>query len=396
MKNLDTSVPVLVLGGKENSLSLVRHLSSHGIRVSVSGPANCWGLYSRHAAKRFRIPRAVDPANYWSDLLLSGRHELDGHMVMPCSDHAITFIADNHAALAGRYVLDEGKPELRKALLDKQETLALARKAGVATPNSWSVAPGQDLSRMREEITFPVMVKPLHSHLFSQVFGRKLFIVEDGFDTLVKRVAEAHAHGLEVMVMEMIPGPDDLLSSYYTYMDAEGARYFDFTKRIVRRFPVNRGGACYHATEWLPETAEVGRKFFEGIGFAGLGNVEFKRDLRDGKLKLIEANARFTAAQELALRAGAPIDLIVYRHLTGQGAPMFREFRQELYFWYPISDFLAFVQLNGRGDLKFGEWVRSVAGTKRVDPLFSLSDPLPLLGAADAVLRKLVAGGWRA
>lgn len=396
MKPLDTSVPVLVLGGKENSLSIVRHLAAQGIPVRVSGPANCWGLYSRHAAGTFRIPGETDASAFWSDLLLAGNHALNGHMLMPCSDHAIAFIADNHDALARRYVLDDGKPELRRALLDKQETLSLAERVGVPAPKFWPVAPGDDLEKIRAEITLPAMVKPVHSHKFSQIFGCKLFIVRDDFDALRQRIAEAHAHGLEVMVVEMIPGPDDLLSSYYTYMDADGARYFDFTKRIVRRFPVNRGGACYHVTEWLPETAEMGRRFFEGIGFAGLGNVEFKRDRRDGQLKLIEANARFTAAQELALRAGAPIDLIVYRHLTGQGAPVFKEFQQELHFWYPVSDFLAFVQLNRAGELGVLDWMRSVLGRKRVDPLFRLSDPLPVLGAAEAVARKLVRMGRRA
>ena len=41
---------------------------------------------------------------------------------------------------------------------------------------------------------------------------------------------------------------------------------------------VNRGGGCYHETKWLPETAELGRRFFTGIGFRGMGNIEFKRD----------------------------------------------------------------------------------------------------------------------
>ena len=389
MNTLNTSVPVLVLGGKENSLSIVRHLASHGIRVSASGPTNCWGLYSRHCAQRFRIPAGTGAAGYWHDLLLAGKRYLDGHMLMPCSDEAIEFIATHHAELAKRYILDDGQPALRMALLDKKKTLELAEQAGVPAPKFWSVDKGSDLDAIREEITLPAMVKPIHSHKFSKVFGRKLFIVEKDFDELKRCVERAHEHDLEVMVVEMVPGPDDLLSSYYTYIDGDGHRLFDFTKRIIRRYPVNRGGACYHATEWLPETAEMGRRFFEGIGFTGLGNIEFKRDLRDGKLKVIEANARFTAAQELALRAGAPIDLIIYRQLTGQPVPAFRHFREDLYYWYPVSDFLAFLELNRRGELSFRDWLRSVASTERVDPLFRLNDPWPVVGALEGVVQKL-------
>src|SRR5205823_8370112 len=135
-------------------------------------------------------------------------------------------------------------------------------------------------------------------------FGHKLFIVENSFDELKEKVRLVHSLGLEIIVMEMIPGPDDLLSSYYTYISGDGRELFHFTKRILRRYPLNRGNACHHITEWLPETAKMGHEFFSAIGLRGLGNVEFKRDPRDGRLKLIEINARFTAAHQLLVSAG--------------------------------------------------------------------------------------------
>lgn len=390
MKALDTQTPVLVLGGKENSLSIVRHLSGKGIKVSVSGPANCWGLNSRFTHKAYRVPAGENADAYWSQLLLGQDRLLDGHMLMPCSDEAIEFVARHHNALMGRYLLDEGQPGLRHALLDKMETLRLARQAGVPTPNFWPVSVGDDLSTLEKEISFPVMVKPINSHLFSQVFGAKLFIIEGSFAELTEKVGLAHGAGLDVMIVEMIPGPDHLLSSYYTYIDGRGAHLFDFTKRIERRYPTNRGGACYHATEWLPETAEMGRRFFQGIGFTGLGNIEFKRDPRDGQLKVIEANARFTAAQELALRAGMPIDLIVYRHLTGQAVPRISSYREGLHYWYPIQDFLAFVELRLRGEISLWGWLSSVFSKRRVAPLLSLSDMQPVGRAIWSMVRRAV------
>lgn len=390
MNELETGVPVLVLGGKENSLSLVRNLSRHGVSVSASGPANCWGLNSRFTKNAYRIAQGMDQEAYWRDLLLSDDTALDGHILMPCSDDAIAFVAENFEALRLRYVLDDGQADMRVALLDKMETLRLARSAGVSTPNFWPVTNVDDLEPIREDITFPVMVKPLQSHIFSKMFGVKLFIIESDFAELREKVALAHSKGLDVMVVEMIPGPDELLSSYYTYIDKDGRRLFDFTKRIVRRFPLNRGSACYHATKWLPETAEMGQRFFEGIGFTGLGNIEFKRDLRDGKLKVIEANARFTAAQELAVRAGMPIDLIVYRHLTGQPVPLISGFKQDLYYWYPVQDFLSFVELRAKGELSFWNWAMSVFSKARVAPLLDLGDPMPVGRAVWSMFRRVM------
>lgn len=390
---LDTSTPVLILGGKENSLSLTRRYGRLGITVRASGPANCWALYSRYCREAFRIPHGAKARKYWERLLLAeGGERLDRHIILPCSDDAIEFVAEHHAALADRHILGSAFPELQLALLDKQRTLELAAAVGVPAPRFWSIASADDLAAIRDSVTFPVMVKPLHSHKFVRVFHQKLFIVEKDFSELAEKIRLATGHGLQVMVVEMIPGPDSLLSSYYTYLDRNGGHLFHFTKRIIRRFPANRGGACYHVTEWLPETAELGRKLFGGIGFRGLGNVEFKRDLRDGKLKVIEVNGRFTAAQELVVQSGAPIDLIVYCDLTGQPPPRFSSYRQELRYWYPLRDFLAFLELRGRGELSFAGWLKSLAPYRHVLPLASLRDPAPVLGAALAVMLQIVRG----
>ncbi|MDQ7051488.1 MAG: hypothetical protein Q9P14_00770 [candidate division KSB1 bacterium] len=144
----------------------------------------------------------------------------------------------------------------------------------------------------------------------------------------------------------------------------------------MRRFPVNQGLACYHYTEWDEEIAELGQTFFRGIHFRGLGNIEFKRDLRDGLLKVIECNPRFTAAQELLARSGMDAAKIIYNAIVGKPVPNVESYRQKLHFWYPVRDFRAFLQLRRRGELTFAEWLKSI-GRKQVFPYFRWDDPMP-------------------
>jgi D-aspartate ligase len=392
-QNLDTTTPVLVLGGKENALSIVRRFGKMGIRTRVSGAADCWGRYSRYCAQSLPVPRGESAADFWSDLLLTGKSpELNGSLIICCSDVAIEFVAANRDELARHYLLGDGNAKLQKALLDKRETLVLAQKAGVATPQFWNAASEEDLLAIRETVQFPVMVKPIISHRFTAVFGCKLFIIADSFDELAKKVRLSWQNDLEVMVIEMIPGPDSLLSSYYTYIDGDNQILFDYTKRIIRRFPLNQGLACYHASEWLPETAEAGKKFFQGIGFTGLGNVEFKRDPRDNKLKIIESNARFTAAQELIIQSGAPIDLIFYCSVTKQPWQTFSTYRQGLSYWYGLRDSLAFIELYRQNKIGLGEWIKSLLPMNHVTPLHRLADPFPTVGAFAARLEKTARG----
>ena len=380
--NLDTTTPVLILGGKENALSVTRHLGQLGITIRVSGPPSCWGLYSRYCTEAFRVPRGETQASYWKRLLLGNDDSLDGHIVLAMSDDAIEFIIANRESLRLRYVLDDADAGLQRDFLDKLRTLELADAAGVDAPRHWKIANEKDLAAIRGSLIFPVAVKPVQSHSFIKIFREKLFIVRESFDELREKVHLAWANGIEVFIVEMIPGADTELSSYYTYRLEGGSKLFHFTKSVIRRWPVNRGNACYHKTVWLPETAAVGEKFFDAVGLRGLGNIEFKRDTRDGKLKIIEVNARFTAAQELVVRSGAPIDQIVYCHLTGQPAPRFASYREHLRYWYPARDFMAYRELSKRGELSFLGWLTSVSPFLHVSPLYNLSDPLPAFGAA--------------
>jgi D-aspartate ligase len=389
--NMDKSTPVLIMGGRENALSLVRRFGAAGIKTRVTGPLDCWGMNSRYCSKSYPVPKNQPDEVYWQELLLSDNHpELHNSLLIPGSDVAINFIARNRPKLETRFLIVHNTAKMQLALLDKRETLKLAKSAGVATPNFWDVENEDDLDRIRQSIVFPVMVKPIISHEFIKVFGQKLFIIENDFDQLAEKVRLSWAENLEVMVIEMIPGPDAQLSSYYTYIDKNHHSHFDYTKCVVRRYPVNRGLACFHKNTWLPETANAGRKFFQGIGFTGFGNIEFKLDPRDNVLKVIEANARFTAAQELIVQSGAPIDFIYYCVATGQPAPEFSTYNENLTFWYGLRDVLAFLEMKKSGSITAKQWIQSLFPLRHVPPLHNIKDLYPSIAAITARVEKTV------
>jgi len=370
--------PALILGGLENALSVTRTLSRRGVTVRLSAPATSAALYSRHCAARYVVPPGQSRAEFWDELLADGRRpELEGSVLFPCDDFAIEFMAQRRDRLARRYLVGDHVPSQQQALLDKQETLRLARACGVPAPLEWQIGCVEDVDALEGRVDFPVLIKPIHSHRFCLIYKRKLLVARD-FADLRRRVADALSHDLQVMVCELVPGPDTLLSSYYTYIDQDERHLFHFTKRVIRRSPPNFGGASYHVTEWLPETAEMGQRFFRGMGFRGLGNIEFKRDPRDGQLKVIEVNARFTAAQELLVRSGMDIGWIVYNHTIGGEASPVEGYREQLRMWYPLRDFEALRQLRARGEITVPGWLRSVA-YPQVLPFFSASDPMPSL-----------------
>lgn len=377
--------PVVILGGNASALSVARPLAARGIQVYAIG------VPSHVAASRFVTPILVRPADdeeeAWTEVLLNGAgRRLEGAVLLAAGDVGLSLIARHRDLLAERFLLDESNVAAQLAMLDKRQSYDLAAEAGVPTPRYWHVRGGDDLERVRDELVYPLLVKPILSHEYQARFSGK-FRTARSWDEVAAAFAELTGAGLDVMLVEAIEGPDSLLCSYYTYLDRDGEPAFDFTKRIIRRHPVNMGIGCYHVTDWNPDVAALSLRLFRHVGLRGLANAEFKLDRRDGTLKLIEVNARFTAANCLLAAAGLDLAGYVYSRVVGDPHAMPDRYRTGLHLWQPGTDLRALLELRRRGELGVGGWLRSLAH-RQTFAFFRWDDPGPAVALALSRLRK--------
>ena len=328
---------------------------------------------------RFARPAPINIAKgqTWLDatlefLLGTESDVLVGSVLLAASDDALELFANHRNSLTSRFVMDLSNPDAQLAMLDKLTTYEIATDAGVPTPKYWPICDGSQLRSFRDEYVYPLIVKPKLSHLFQQRFSSK-FIVANDFEELLQSYEVVESAGIDVLLVEKIPGADDQLCSYYTYMDESGNALFDFTKRIIRRHPENMGLACYHVTDFVPDVKEEALKLFRAAALMGVANAEFKLDARDGQLKLIECNARFTAANRLLTAAGVNLSTFVYYRLIGRSFDLPTTYRVPLHMWDPGRDFLAFLELNAQGKLEFTTWFRGILH-RQVFPSFAWND----------------------
>ena len=298
-------------------------------------------------------------------------------MLLACCDAGIEILIEHRKEHEERFVLDVSDSDAQRRLLSKLSTYEVATEAGVPTPRFWHVESLEHVKERRDEYVYPLIVKPLYSHRFQAVFRDKFFRATSYAD-LLDAYGRCEAAGLVVVLLEEIPGPDDRLCSYYTYMDQNGEALCDFTKRVVRRFPEGSGLACYHVTDWNPEVRELGRRLFRHAGLWGVGNIEFKREDRDGLLKVIECNARFTAGNALLVASGYDLALFVYDRLVGNPGPQLkgRKYDLGLRYWFPGADLRAFLALRSDGRMSIPGWLQSIAH-RQVLPYFRWDDPVP-------------------
>jgi D-aspartate ligase len=377
-------VPAIVMGGAQNALSVARNLARHGIEVIALNYPYEAVRFSRHA--RYMHLDGDGSPTAWERFLLG--HESDhlrGSVLMACSDEAISIIINNSGVLSRKFLLEETDAALRRDLLDKFKMYRRAQEAGIPTVGFWLVRSSEDLERSMPELRFPLIMKPLYSPQ-ARLLKSKAMLIPDQ-TALTQRLSVATRLGVSIVLMEYIPGGDDRLCSYYTYLDEHGNPLVHFTKRTPRRFPVQSGDGSYHVIEWIPEAAELGLKFFRHLKFRGLGNIEFKWDERDGGLKTIEVNARFTASDCLIARSGVNLALITYNRITRRPQPPVLDYEQSLVMCRPIEDALAAWELRKRGELRLSEWISELRVTNQL-PFFEWLDPMPAL----AVLGRRI---WR-
>ena len=386
----DRMPPVIVLGGRANALSVARQIGRLGAAVYALNEPGAFVGHSRYC-RQIETPTAAGEslARAWERYLLGDEsRDLHGAVLLSCSDEGIELLAARRDELAERYLLDDSDPIAQLAMLNKLSTYRAAVEAGVPTPRFWVAESTAHLERLRGELVFPLIVKPRLSHVFEGKTGKKLLTAHD-FAGVSEAVGAIAAAGTSSVLMEKIPGPDDRLCSYFTYLDEDSKPMFHFAKRIIRRYPVLSGTGCYHVTDSIPEAVELANRLFRHVGLRGLANVEFKRDERDGTLKLIECNARFTASDSLVARSGINLAAFVYCRLTGRPLPPMGEYRTGMRLWDPVRDFQACLELRRAGQMTFARWLASVCHWQTF-PYFQWSDPFPALARLTLPLRRRI------
>jgi predicted ATP-grasp superfamily ATP-dependent carboligase len=373
-----TAPPALLLGGGPIAPPVARGLGAAGIVVAAVGTATDPVRHSRYCRDFVDLGALEGVQERWLAWLTE--QPRTGSVLLPCNDDALELIARNREQLVSLdYRPVEANDEVVLALLDKHETYMRARRNGVPTPRTALLRSWEDVMTVAEGMEFPLALKPRRSHHFQRHFGlaRKVFLARDR-DELTAHVGRMRELDLEMLVTEIVPGPEDDYHSYYTYLDGRGEPLFHLTKQKLRQYPVGFGLATYHLIDRDEETIDLGLRFVQGLGVRGVACVEFKRDARDGQLKLIECNHRFTAAYELVRHAGIDVARLAYNRAAGLPDPPLDSYRTGVTMWHPVEDARAFAAYRGSGELTLRAWLRSLARPQHF-PLFSWRDPKPSL-----------------
>jgi D-aspartate ligase len=380
----------LVLGADYRGLGVVRSLGRRGIPAWVLTQAGeTIAAHSRYARRSLRLPTEPQAR---ADALLSLGDEIGGWALVPTTDEDAALVARNWERLSERFTLTSPRWESLRWAYDKRWTYRLGEACGLACP--WTAQPRDREELAALDVPFPAILKPAVKTGFNRLTAAKAWRVDDRRE-LLERYDEAC--GLVdadvLLVQELIPGDGGQYS--HAALCRDGEPLATITARRTRQYPADFGRAStFVETIDDPETAEQATAVFARMELTGLAEVEFKRDERDGRLKLLDINPRVWGWHTLGAAAGVDFPYLLWQLVSGEYVPRVHARRGVR--WLRLStDLPTAVAEVAHRRMSAATYIRSLHGPResaigsRDDPLPGLLE-LPLL--AGTLARRLAGG----
>ena len=304
--------------GRFGPARLPQARASAGLSVAALCPADNILAQSDYLDRHFELPAARSAAQLaraLSGAIASCRPEL----IIPADEQVVVLL---HNLVRGRYarLLPEsaralverslGDPEHFDAMLLKSETLALARKLGIAVPPGRTVTSAEDAVIGAEQIGYPVFIK----HSFSWA-GRGVVRCENADDVRAAfgsrngAVSRLRAGVRRLLGRDWYPAdtPVDIqagIAGNATFCCAlawQGTMISGYAGTALQLAYPNGPSVAVQLSHHEQMVAIAG-KMIAALGCTGFVGFDFME--RDGEMLLIECNPRPVPVSHLGARIG--------------------------------------------------------------------------------------------
>jgi predicted ATP-grasp superfamily ATP-dependent carboligase len=310
---------VMVTDGENRSaLAVTRSLARRGCRVMVTASeAPSLAASSKFCSQGYTVPDPLREGGRYVAAIqeIVAKEKID--VVVPVTDVSTHLLNRIRGQFPPGLALACPGADKMAAVSDKLALFQLAEKLNVPTPQAFYLAGSEDLAGVIGQITeYPVVVKPALSRT----------PVKDGFlpggiryansrEELERLYATVPVLRYPSMIQEKIVGPG---TGLFTLYDSDRHLAL-FSHRRLREKPPSGGVSV--VSESVPldeEMVEHARRLLSAVGWEGVAMVEFKRDQRDGKAKLMEINGRFWGTLQLAIGCGVDFPVLYLDFLQGK------------------------------------------------------------------------------
>lgn len=294
-------------------------------------------------------------------------------ILIPTDDLAAILVAEEAATLRQWFVFPAISAALPRTLANKQMLHTLCRKMGVPCPNTRCPTSISDVREFAESARFPIVVKAAAAWLKPKL---NVSVVRSERELLELWHRSASLETPNMLLQEYIPSGGDWF--FHGYCNGTSDCVAGFTGLKLRSSPPHAGMTTLGKSVENGVLLQQAKTLLKAISYAGIMDLDYRLDKRDGQYRLLDFNPRIGAQFRLFMDDnGLDVARALYRDLTGGTVQRSRQADGRIFVVEP-DDLRASVQYLHRGELSPSAWLRSFKGPKEL-AWFAWDDPLPFL-----------------
>ncbi|MGY3234504.1 MULTISPECIES: carboxylate--amine ligase [unclassified Bradyrhizobium] len=294
-------------------------------------------------------------------------------VLIPTDDLGAILIAEEALTLRQWFLFPKLRSDIPRSLVDKSQLHTLCKQLEVPCPRAVSPGTISEVYEFIEAATFPVVVKPSKPWLNSKI---KPSIVSSPRALLdLYRRSEAQVTS-NLLIQEYIRDGEDWL--FDGYSDANSNCVAGFTGRKLRSYPSRLGSATLGRSVTNRVLLQQAEAFVKAVSYAGIMDIDYRFDKRDGQYKLLDFNPRIGAQFRLFEdRERIDVARALYRDLTGESVRRSPQIDGRVFVVEPQDCLTCLHDLLSR-ELSARDWWRSFKGAREF-AWFRRSDPFPFI-----------------
>ncbi len=369
----------IVISAGPLGLGIIRSLGKEGIKSIVIYENDYEaGIYSKYCVEKARVKSYLEKENILN-ILLENKDKWKGLLIIPGNDESLGALSYYKKELQEHFIIYVPDFETVKKIINKKEMLTLAKEMNMPMPKSYFPESMEDLEKIKTEISYPCLMKPLERHFFYAVFRTKLFRIKN-YEELKEKFELCLKNKLEVSLAELIPGKDTNFYSFECYVTKAGEITNEFVKVKFRQTPPFFGVGRVSMSTEKKEIIPLAKEFLSKLkDFSGPAYIEFKFDERDGLYKFIEINGRIIISVSLSTRCGINFPHILYSEFVDSKIIKTNNYEKNIYWIQLYRDIATTLSKAAKEEkLGFKEFIRPYLG-KKVFAYESMDDPMPMI-----------------
>lgn len=226
-------------------LSMIRCLGREGVHVvACDYDFETYGAKSKYICEFLKVyDLNKNDEQTFLDLIEYGKKQDEKPVILPSHDKYVEFIDKYYDELEKYYLISQVRG-LNTKLMDKWILYDIAKENGVKIPTTINANDEKLVEKVKNEVGFPCIIKPVDTVKFTKVFRNKVFICNN-VEEMENGIKKAKDNDIEIFIQEIVPGFDDCMLTYDCYIDKNGKTTHYMTAQKQRQWPINFGASCF-------------------------------------------------------------------------------------------------------------------------------------------------------